>query len=111
MTDEAHAAEHRQTVLKALEQLVMANMRALDKGVGEGALHEDARVDCLTGNMLRAIDRIADLSVDEDLTPDETQMLQANLWQVCTNALSLLIELPFEGMHVIVAAFDTSKPQ
>lgn len=82
----------------------------MDRGQREGRLTEDGRLGVLMSSMLRAIDRAADLPDDRDLTDTEVETLQASLLQVSAASLALLDELPFPGMHVMVAAFDMRRP-
>lgn len=106
-----HGNAQRQAFLVAMERVMEQNFRLLDQGVRDGKLSEDGRVGSMTMAMIRAIDRLAALPDERDLTDDEIDNFQACLIQIACNALCLLVELPFEGLAVVLAPFDTNNPQ
>ena len=92
--------------------LMTQHFRVLAQAEAEGHITgQDARAGTMTMGILRAVDRIADLPDDRDLTKDEEALFQSALWQIVANAACLLVELPMDQMVVMVAGFDADAPQ
>lgn len=113
MGNQERAGEHdaaRLVVLAQVDHLAKQMLSQIHAALGRGSIQEGEEVGVLVSSLTRAIDRIADLPDDRDLSEDEITTLHAALLQQTAAGLALLQFLPLKDLPVMVAGFDLSRP-